>query len=227
MTQAWPTKECRREWNSEVEPKNNERSPRRRTLVQPMTQPRIVLTGGPCAGKTTIAQVLEKAFAERLYVLPEAASLLFRGGFPRWQGDASIEALQRAIFGVQVEMEATHQAHFPDRVLVMDRGTLDGAAYWPRGPDDFFRAMGSSSATELARYDLVIYLESAGREAFEQHHLRNPARTETWEEALALDATTRRLWERHPRFVAVRNNSSFSAKISSVLAAVEPELGTR
>jgi predicted ATPase len=188
---------------------------------------RIVLTGGPCAGKTTITQVLEKAFAEQVVIVPEAASLLFRGGFPRWGDTLAAEALQRAIYRVQVENEVAHAAHFPGRALVMDRGTLDGAAYWPAGPEAFFRSVGSSLETELARYDLVIYLESAGREAFEQHHLRNPARTETWEEAAALDAATRAQWERHARLVVVHNNTSFSAKIAAVLTAVESELESR
>lgn len=185
---------------------------------------RIVLTGGPCAGKTTIAQVLEKAFSDRLIVLPESASLLFRGGFPRWTEPASAEALQRAIYHVQVNLEAVHHARYPKRVLVMDRGTVDGAAYWTKGPADFYAALGTSAKAELDRYDMVIYLESAGRDAYEQNMKRNAARTETWDEASALDRLTRQQWEAHKNLIVVHNNTSFSSKISAVLTAVEEEL---
>lgn len=192
-----------------------------------MRRLKIVLTGGPCAGKTTVAQVLEKAFGNRLVMLPESASLLFRGGFPRWQGHVATEALQRAIYAVQGELEAAYAEQYPDHVLVMDRGTVDGAAYWPGGPVAFFEAMNSSEEAELERYDLVVYLESAGRLAYEENRRRNPNRTETWEEAVALDEATRDLWKNHPRFVEIRNNTAFSSKIAAVLAAVEFEINRK
>jgi len=182
---------------------------------------RIVLTGGPCAGKTTIAQVLERAFATDLVIMPESASLLFRGGFPRWPEDSARTCLQRSIYAVQCQMEAMFLGHHPDKVIVMDRGTIDGAAYWPKGPDDYFAVLGSSLDAELRRYDRVIFLESAGKEAYERNRTRNPARTESWDEARALDETTRRLWEQHQDLQIIRNNTAFSEKIASVLRAVE------
>ncbi len=183
----------------------------------------IVLTGGPCAGKTTIAQVLEKAFSGRLIMLPESASLLFQGGFPRWTDEVSAEALQRAIYHVQIELELAYAARFQDHIRVMDRGTVDGAAYWPKGPEHFFEELGTTAEAELERYDMVIYLESAGRVAYDENRRRNPNRTETWEEAAALDQVTRRQWQNHPRFVTIRNNTAFSSKIAAVLAVVEAE----
>ena len=195
--------------------------PEKGVLMKPS---RIVLTGGPCAGKTTIAQVLEKAFADRVTVLPESASLLFSGGFPRWPEVKSLEALQRAIYRVQVELETCYGTRFPQRILVMDRGTVDGAGYWPKGPEDFYRSMNTAVATELGRYDLAIYLESAGREAYDLNRQRNPDRNESWEEAAALDLVTRHQWEVHPRFLVIKNNTSFSSKIAAVLTAVEGEL---
>ncbi|MGZ3695296.1 MAG: AAA family ATPase, partial [Bdellovibrionota bacterium] len=47
---------------------------------------KIVLTGGPCAGKTTMVKMIEQAFPASVVGVPEAASLLFNGGFPRFQG---------------------------------------------------------------------------------------------------------------------------------------------
>lgn len=45
---------------------------------------RVVLTGGPCAGKTTALAVLEERMRSRgfrTFMVPEAASMLFGGGF--------------------------------------------------------------------------------------------------------------------------------------------------
>ncbi len=45
---------------------------------------RIALTGGPGAGKTAVLELLRKYFCKHVRVLPEAASILFGGGFPRY-----------------------------------------------------------------------------------------------------------------------------------------------
>ena len=87
-----------------------------------------------------------------------------------------------------------------------------------------FRSMGTSKQTELARYDLAIYLESAGRHAYEENRRHNQIRTETWDEAAALDAATRAQWQAHSNLVIVHNNTSFGAKIAAVLAAVEAQM---
>ena len=185
---------------------------------------KIVLTGGPCAGKTTIAELVGRAFNHRLIVVPESASLLFRGGFPRWDEPSGRSALQSAIYRVQLEMEKAYESHFAGRVLLLDRGTVDGAAYWPAGPDHFFTNLNTSPEQELARYDEVIYLESASEEDYGIHSLRNPSRTENWTEARELDGRTRSIWERHPMFHVVQNKRAFSDKIFEVLKVIENSL---
>lgn len=184
-------------------------------------QKKIVLTGGPCAGKTTIAEVLSRAYAGDIVVVPEAASTLFNGGFPRWPERESRAALQRSVYRVQNELEVVYRAHHPNQLQVLDRGTVDGAAYWPDGPDAFFQTMQTSLEAELGRYHQVIYLESAGEEAYLIHGKRNPNRTETWAEARHLDELTRALWEKHPAMTVIPNQRAFSEKISAVLRIVE------
>lgn len=181
---------------------------------------KIVLTGGPCAGKSTLAEMLSRAFQNSLINVPEAASLLFNGGFPRFSHPESRKSTQRAIYRVQVELEASYGAQFPSLALVLDRGTIDGAAYWPDGPDAFFATMGTSLEAELARYDRVIYLESAAQKDYEIHRAANPNRNESWEEATRLDRETFKLWSRHPSFIVIPNQRSFAHKVAEVLAVV-------
>ncbi|PMY18520.1 hypothetical protein C1X37_33905, partial [Pseudomonas sp. FW305-3-2-15-A-R2A1] len=61
---------------------------------------KVVLTGGPCAGKTTLTQVIARVFQKHVVIIPEAASLLFTGGFPRWPELEASHATQRAIYHV-------------------------------------------------------------------------------------------------------------------------------
>lgn len=184
---------------------------------------RIVLTGGPGGGKTTAADLFRRELGESIVVVPEAATMLFNGGFPRYQTQSAVRAAQRAIYYLQRGIEDTQSAAFPGRVLLCDRGTIDGAAYWPNENGnlyDFFDAVGSSIDEELGRYDGVVFFESAavGGLAIEGG---NPARIEGIKEAVELDRTLQNLWQNHPRFTFVPHSPSFFKKITVGLAAVE------
>jgi predicted ATPase len=178
---------------------------------------RIVLTGGPGGGKTTAADLFRREIGERVVVVPEAATLIFSGGFPRYTQRAGLLAAQRAIFHVQRNLEDVQSARYPDRILLCDRGTVDGAAYWPGAPGDFFDALGTTLEHELARYDGVIFFESAAIGGL-QVEGGNPVRNESIKQAAKLDARLRKLWTHHSRFVVVRHDNSFFKKIGFGLA---------
>jgi predicted ATPase len=94
------------------------------------TRKRIVLTGGPGAGKTAVLELVRQEFCAHVQVLPEAAGIVFGGGFPRTGSLNWLRAAQRAIFFVQAELENTGDADNA-AIVLCDRGTVDGAAYWP------------------------------------------------------------------------------------------------
>jgi predicted ATPase len=181
---------------------------------------RLVLTGGPGGGKTTAIDLFRRELGNRVVVVPESATLMFTGGFPRVDDPDARRSAQSAIFHVQRNLEDVQSALHPERVLLCDRGTVDGAAYWPGAPEDFFRAMGTSYEAELERYDAVVFFESAaaGGLAIEGG---NPARTESDEEAQVLDKKLRALWSKHPRFFLVPHRASFLEKISMGLAILQ------
>ncbi len=181
---------------------------------------RIVVTGGPGGGKTTAADLFRREIGERVVVVPEAATLLFSGGFPRTIEPNARAAAQRAIYHVQINLEDVQSARYPDRILLCDRGTADGAAYWPGQPEEFFEAVGSTLEQELARYDAVIFFETAAAGGISVEG-GNPTRIESNEEALALDRRLRAVWSRHERFMVVPHNPSFVKKILFGLATLE------
>jgi hypothetical protein len=129
-------------------------------------------------------------------------------------------AAQRAIYHVQRNLEDAQAAAYPDRILLCDRGTLDGAAYWPGEPGDFFASVGSTMEAELAHYDAVLFFETAAAGGIRIEG-GNPIRIESVDEAVAVDARLHQLWATHPRFLFVPHNASFFKKITYGLAALE------
>jgi predicted ATPase len=147
---------------------------------------RIVVTGGPGGGKTTAADLFRREIGERVVIVPEAATLLFSGGFPRVAEPHARVAAQTAIYHVQRNLEEVQSARYPDRVLLCDRGTVDGAAYWPGEPEEFFAAVGSSAEREFSRYDAVLFFETAAAGGMSVEG-GNPMRIESNAEAVDLD----------------------------------------
>jgi hypothetical protein len=121
---------------------------------------------------------------------------------------------------VQRNLEDVQSALFPDRILLCDRGTIDGAAYWPNHERDFFEAMGTTFERELQRYDAVVFFETAAV-AGDSIEGGNPVRTESLAEAVELDGRLRRLWSRHSHFMLVPHHSSFLHKITAGLAMLQ------
>jgi predicted ATPase len=181
---------------------------------------RIVLTGGPGGGKTTAADLFRREIGQRVVIVPEAATMLFRGGFPRSNELHARKSAQSAIFNVQRHLEDVQSALYPGRILLCDRGTIDGAAYWPGGPTEFFDFVGSSLGKELARYDAVLFFETAAAGGMSIEG-GNPIRTESNEQAVELDRRLRELWLTHPRAVLVPHHPSFVKKIMLGLVALE------
>lgn len=190
-----------------------------RSSEEPQEQRRVVLTGGPSAGKTATLEIVRQSFGKHVLVLPESAGILFGGGFPRDGNLAVRRAAQRAIFYTQRELEATGEVSEASIVLC-DRGTVDGEAYWP-GPEPFWDSVGTTREEQLRRYDAVIHLRTPWPKGYDWS---NPLRIETPEEAVALDERILRAWEGHPRRFVVEAEPDFLAKVARALRILGGEL---
>jgi len=180
---------------------------------------RVVLTGGPGAGKTAVLEIIHHHFCQHVVVLPEAASIIFGGGFPRRPGVTSRMAAQRAIFRVQLELERLALEEKTAAIILCDRRTLDGAAYWPGDPASFFASNETTQQAELARYGAVIDLRTPP--ADEGYNHTNALRIESAREAADIDAAILSLWASHPHRQVVESTHDFLEKAGRAVAMVK------
>lgn len=184
---------------------------------------KVVLTGGPCGGKTTMTQAIKKEFGDSVVIVPEAASLLFTGGFPRARNPQEMIYQQRAIYFLQREMEDLLSVSNPNKTILCDRGTLDGQAYWPvEAPVSFLPSVGTTLQKELERYDAILHLETTQG----NYDTTNPLRIETHSQALEIDKKLQVAWSLHPNWQLIRNSRHFFKKFESVLQIFE-KLGAK
>ena len=192
------------------------------TCSKPTHAPRLIaLTGGPGGGKTAVLEVVQREFCEHVIVLPEAASILFGGGFPRRDSAAARRAAQRAIYRVQVELErmAIEEAHAA--VVLCDRGTVDALAYLDDAAT-FWAEVGTTNAAELARYASVLHLRPPPADGGYDHS--NPVRTETATQAAALDRRILDAWAGHPHRVILESKPTFLDKLTAAIEAIRAEV---
>jgi predicted ATPase len=186
---------------------------------------RIAITGGPGAGKTTLWRVLASAHPERVVAVPEVATLMFEHVFPTVQSERERSAVQRAIFSVQHNLEHFYEARLgPGQVLLCDRGTPDGGGYWPDGHEAFFHTMSTTWQSELARYEAVVFLETAAAAGLSIAD-GNAVRSEDQRAACAIDQRLRNVWSTHAKVSFVPCQPDFAAKIEHARQALLEALG--
>ena len=180
----------------------------------------VVLTGGPGGGKTAILEMARRYFCKHVVILPEAASVVFGGGFPRINTSLGKRSAQRTIFHVQRELEELALEARP-AVVLCDRGTVDGLAYWPGTHKAFFEEFNTSLAKELKRYASVIHVAVPSSATMYQ---RNGMRHETIAQARALDRHIARAWRGHPRQLVVGSQAGFLDKLAYAIELLRNEL---
>jgi len=180
---------------------------------------KVVITGAPGSGKTVITSRLAADHPDRFVRIPEAATQVYTLLNTRWdQLDlAGRYDAQRRMYRLQLEQEAQADREHPrGKILLLDRGTIDGAAYWPDGPEPFWRDVGTTHARELARYDAVILLETAAALGLYDGDASNAVRFEDASAAIAAGETLKRLWEGHPRVLPVAAQLDLAHKLAAV-----------
>ena len=196
---------------------------------------RVVLTGGPCGGKTTSLELLRERLNERgysVFVVPEVPSILIGGGAQLGSlSEAAFKAFETDVLSLQLAFENTFlslaKADAKPSVIIYDRGLMDPRAYVTQSL--WNELLGANQWTEEGlcddRYDLVIHLKSAsiGAESYYQWSA-DGIRKEPPALAAELDEKVESAWRRHPAHYVVDNSTGFDEKLERVWHLIAAQL---
>jgi len=168
-----------------------------------------------------VLEMARRYFCQHVSIAPEAASIVFGGGFPRVDSPVGRREAQKAIFHVQRGLEDIALSNRQNAVILCDRGTLDGLAYWPGAPASFFKEFGIQREEELKRYAAVIHVEvPALAWGYEKSRIRN----ESVVQARRIDARIGRAWSGHPRMLKIGAQAGFLDKLAYAIELLRGEL---
>ncbi|MBR6406377.1 MAG: AAA family ATPase [Lachnospiraceae bacterium] len=195
---------------------------------------KIVITGGPCAGKTTALSWIQNAMTQlgyRVLFVPETATELITGGVAPWTCGTNAE-YQKCQMRMQMEKErifeqAAKTMDAEKILIVCDRGELDNRAYMNDAEfQEVLEYLGTGEIELRDAYDAVFHLVTAAKGAEEFYTtLNNAARYETYEEARALDDRLIAAWTGHPHLRVIDNSSDFEDKMKRLIAEITFFLG--
>ena len=201
---------------------------------------KIVLTGGPCAGKTTALVRIVDHFSNlgyKVFTVPEVPTLYSQAGWSYLTKNPELYYEgERAILETQLALEDTFtrlaETCTKPTLIVCDRGTLDVSAYISPEMWEEITSMAGTNTTKLrARYDAVLHLVSAADGA-EQYYTTatNAVRYEQMNEeglriARELDKKVIKAWSGHPHLRVINNQDDFDAKLLRVLKEISNVLG--
>ena len=200
---------------------------------------RIVLTGGPGAGKTSLVNRVVEKFEEqknwRVITIPETATELISGfGLKPFDGCMSMLAFQDFVIADQIHKEALAlracDVVAEDNILILyDRALMDDKAYI--SDEEFAEVIARfdnrTEASVLAGYDMVLHLVSCAKGAEFAYDLGNTARTESAEYAREMDDRTLHAWSGHPNRKIIGNYPEFEDKIQHAMNEIYRAVGLR
>lgn len=200
---------------------------------------RIVITGGPCAGKTTGINKLAQELSNNMKVLvvPEASTLLVKGGainnFEGLDNNAQVE-FQASLMQLQMALEDAFtqiaSSAKEKSIVICDRGLMDGSAYIST---ELWQALLDErgwTAVHLRdrRYEAIVHMVTAAAGAEEYYTLsNNEARYEGIESAKLVDEKLQKAWTGHSHLSIIENMSysNFNEKIDGLLNQALKYLG--
>jgi len=195
---------------------------------------KIVITGGPCAGKSTALTWIQDEYNKKGYsvvFVPESATELILAGLSSSTLKSNIE-FQALLLKNQLNKEKLFEEYAKklesDKVLIVcDRGAMDGKAYIK--PDEYGQMLKYLGVTEVElrdNYDAVFHLITTANGAEEYYTLENnKARFEKLDDARKSDKKTLQAWTGHPHLRVIDNSTDFQGKMHKLITEISTFLG--
>ena len=188
---------------------------------------KIVLTGGPCAGKSSSLELIKNYISDLGYlvlVVNESATELINSGIKPFGNDSvSMIEFQEIVLNYQLYKEklvldnAEKYYKGRDIVILYDRGIGDYKAYI--GEEEYIKLLNKYSLNEsdiLDDFDFVIFLETAAKSSGYMLE-NNNARSESSKEAIELDDKLYDAWKIHKNIYKIKSNDDFSIKQNEII----------
>ena len=195
---------------------------------------KIVITGGPCGGKTTALSRIQRDLSHLGYtvlIVPETATSLISGGVAPWTCGTN-EEYQKCQMKLQLQKELIFEqaarTMAQDKILIVcDRGALDNKAYMTQEEfDTVLRDVGKTEEELRRSYDAVFHLVTAAKGAEEFYTFaNNAARYESVAQAVDLDDRLIRAWEGSEHFTVIDNSVELREKLKNLIRAICAFLG--
>ena len=195
---------------------------------------KIVITGGPCAGKSTALSWIQAEYTKKGYsviFVPETATELILAGVSSVTMKSDKE-FQTALIKSQLTKEKLYEEvakKMPgDKILIVcDRGAMDGKAYIkPNEYEQMLKCLGLNEVELRDNYDAVFHLVTTAIGAKEYYSLEsNKARYENVEQAVMADKKTLQAWTGHPHLRVIDNSTDFEGKMLRLIKEVSSFLG--
>jgi len=197
---------------------------------------KLVLTGGPCGGKTT-GQARLSTFFENLgwkvYRVPETASVLLGGGvnfaeLPAYAQMEFQENLLRTMIQIENSFFALAEASDRNCLVICDRGSMDASAFVSKEEWEEILSRNQCDEVDIRdnRYHQVVHMVTAAKGAEQCYSIENHAtRLEGLEEARDRDTKAAEAWIGHPYVDIIDNKSDFESKINRLISCVAVKMG--
>ncbi|XP_011307342.1 uncharacterized protein Ttd14 isoform X3 [Fopius arisanus] len=197
---------------------------------------KVVLTGGPCGGKTTGQTRLCTFFENmgwKVFRVPETATVLLSGGIKF--SDLTAEEgfkFQENLLKTMIQIENTFfqlgESCSRNCLIICDRGAMDASAFISKDKWDLMTSSNGWNNVELRdnRYNQIIHMVSAANGAEDFYSTEDHAcRSEGVELARELDYKAAAAWVGHPYFDVIDNSQDFESKICRMIECICQKLG--
>ncbi|XP_026758186.1 TRPL translocation defect protein 14 isoform X2 [Galleria mellonella] len=197
---------------------------------------KLVLTGGPCGGKTTGQSRLSTFFENlgwKVFRVPETATVLLSGGvkFADLSPDEASK-FQENLLKTMIQIENTFfelgRTCQRNCLIICDRGAMDASAFISKEKWEAMMAANNWNSVELRdnRYNHIVHMVSAANGAEDFYSTEDHAcRSEGVELARELDYNAAAAWIGHPYFDVIDNSTDFDKKMNRLIACVCQKIG--
>ena len=193
----------------------------------------IVLTGGPCAGKTTTISCVKDYLESKGYhvlLLNECATELINAGIrPFGENAIPVFDFQNEILNLQLYKEKRYMdiiEKLPKDtqcIILSDRGIMDSKAYL--GEEKFTKLLAKNGLKEEDlghQYDMVIHMVTVASDVKNKYNTTtNTARFENPEEAIYVDLKTGEAWKNHKNLKVIEATELIEEKIDNVIYLIQ------